>query len=318
MSNFTGATVMRKIICWVCIVLGLVIAAVALHFADKSKVVATIISTLALGLVVNGIWQLLGTTDPPAPPVVSPPTTLTETQTPQITSPPAQRVVAAIISTLALGLVVNGIWQLLGTTDPPAPPVVSPLTTLMETQTPQITSPPMQGESTTGTMLRNVQYNDSGKIVSATEKIENTWVSWKYIYSESGSFLYRIRNIGNVYSTLTSKFMSGKETTYSILDEQIENCVGFTLSYCVSELRKGNYKGEREVYVSQNTSSWELVGTFEYESQNTVKVTFSFDSPISFIAFATPRTHPDNSSFGVNQSILDVWVADYEYVEVAS
>ena len=45
---------------------------------------------------------------------------------------------------------------------------------------------------------------------------------------------------------------------------------------------------------------------------------FVLDPTESFSAFATPRTHPDDSSFNINQSIVDVWVADDEYVEIAS
>lgn len=183
---------------------------------------------------------------------------------------------------------------------------------------PSVTKRPIAGVSTAGTSLRDVMYDSSGKILYASEKINNIWVSWEYIYNDSGVFLYRMRNIGSINSTLTGYFVKGKDTTYSVLDDTIHNCVGFTLAYSVSNLRHGNFEGEREVYVSSGADSWMCVGTFDYSSLERVEVTLSFESPITFKAFATPRTHPDDSSFGVNQSLSNVWIADYEYVEIIS
>lgn len=234
--------------------------------------------------------------------------------------PRTKTIIKMICYTVALGLVTNGVWHLLSMISSPesSPPTSTIQETLPMATIPDITEAPLplKGMSNAGTMLRDVQYNSSGKIVSASEEIGDTWINWKYIYDDAGCFQYRIRNIGNARSSLTSKSMSGKDTTYSELDETIENCVGFTLSYSVSKVLKGNYQGEREVYVSKDKNTWELVNTFDYNSMDTVTVPFTFKTPISFVAFATPRTHPDDSSFHVNQSILDIWVADYRYVEI--
>ena len=207
----------------------------------------------------------------------------------------------------------------LGIVQPPDP-TPSPVITASPT-TPIETTPitlPTSGTSTAGTMLRDVQYNEMGKIVRASEKFNDKWVEWEYVYSDTGAFKYRKRNIGSVDCTLTNSFMTGKDTTYTKLNEKVEKCVGFTLSYSVSNVRRGNYQGEREVYFSSDTNSWRLIGSFEYNSLDRIEIPFVLDPAESFIAFATPRTHPDDSSFNVNQSIVDVWVADYEYVEIVS
>lgn len=203
----------------------------------------------------------------------------------------------------------------------PPPPSPTPTVTsapVTPAPTPPPTSLPTSGTSTSGSILRDVQYSDEGRIVRASEKMDGKWVEWEYVYSDTGSFKYRKRNIGSVDCTLTDVFMTGKDTSYTKLNEKIENCVGFTLSYSVSNVRHGNYEGEREVYFSGDTISWRLIGTFEYNSMTRVEIPFVLDPAESFIAFATPRTHPDDSSFNVNQSIVDVWVADYEYVEIVT
>ena len=215
--------------------------------------------------------------------------------------------------TILANMYFLGIVQLSNST--PSPVITTSPTTPIET-TP-ITLP-TSGTSTSGTMLRDVQYNEMGKIVRASEKFNDKWVEWEYVYSDTGAFKYRKRNIGSVDCTLTNSFMTGKDTTYTKLNEKVEKCVGFTLSYSVSNVRRGNYQGEREVYFSSDTNSWRLIGSFEYNSLDRIKIPFVLDPAESFIAFATPRTHPDDSSFNVNQSIVDVWVADYEYVEIVS
>lgn len=61
---------MRAIMCWLCIIGGLVVAVVALN-TSKTKTFTIICYTVSLGLVVNGVWHLLslidGTEPSPSP-----------------------------------------------------------------------------------------------------------------------------------------------------------------------------------------------------------------------------------------------------------
>ena len=108
-------------------------------------------------------------------------------------------------------------WKVLPPDPTPSPVITTSPTTPIET-TP-ITLP-TSGTSTSGTMLRDVQYNEMGKIVRASEKINDKWVEWEYVYSDTGAFKYRKRNIGSVDCTLTNSFMTGKDTTYTKLNEK--------------------------------------------------------------------------------------------------
>ena len=76
-------------------------------------------------------------------------------------------------------------------------------------------------------MLKNIQYDQQGRILCLSELSEGTWVDWYYVYDADGYYLYRYKNIGSVYSYLTSKVMPGTDITYNELSEAVENCVGF-------------------------------------------------------------------------------------------
>ena len=212
---------------------------------------------------------------------------------------------------------------------PPEPPQPTP--TPIITATPITPAPtrtpiplPTSGTSASGSILRDVQYNDSGRIVRASEKLGGKWVEWEYVYSDTGSFKYRKRNIGSMDGTLTEMKLSEKDITCVILNRKIENCVGFTLSYSVSNVNYGAYEGTREVHISsdavswRDTASWRYIGTFEYEVMSRIEIPFVLDPAESFNAVTAPRVERGSSSFDEILSIVDVWVADYEYVEIVT
>jgi len=170
-----------------------------------------------------------------------------------------------------------------------------------------------EGMSNAGTMLKNIRYDQNGKITSLSELLNGTWIHWVYEYDTNGYFLYRYRNIGSVNSTLTSEVMPGTDITYSELSAAIKNCVGLTLRYEVTKVRSGDGIGDRYLYIFDGRG-WSLEATFPYDSYGVTYSDIAFDSPVTILRFATPRIHPDNSSFMIAQSLEDVMVADYCYI----
>ena len=68
---------------------------------------------------------------------------------------------------------------------------------------------------------------------------------------------------------------------YSVLNETVENCVGFTLDYQLIAENTWMFDcvyGPRTVYVNDGTE-WIRVGTFDYPTQGTVKVTVNLTTP---------------------------------------
>ena len=93
--------------------------------------------------------------------------------------------------------------------------------------------------------------------------------------------------------------------------------LGFEMDYAVYDLRSGDGLGPRIVYVSSDQVIWENVGSFQYDYYDNVHIRIDFSKPMDFQAFSVPRQYPDASSFNVSQILTAIWVADYDYVELA-
>lgn len=190
-------------------------------------------------------------------------------------------------------------------------PYIAPIPSPQETTTPLLT----EGIGTNGAELTKIIYDSDGHILSLTERANGIVTEWKYCYDDTGFFMYRIHNIGGVPSHLSSKVMPGTDLNYSELEKPINNCVGFTIQYEVTTVRKGDGLGDRYLYIYDG-SAWTLIGTFAYESYGRTNAEISLASPITIEYFTTPRFHADDSSFMIEQKLTDIWVADFSYVEV--
>ena len=76
---------------------------------------------------------------------------------------------------------------------------------------------------------------------------------------------------------------------YSVLSEEVKNCVGFTLEYQL--IAENTYKwdciyGPREIYV-RSGDEWTKVGEFAYPEKGTVKVQLWLDHPMDIDAIGT-------------------------------
>ena len=170
---------------------------------------------------------------------------------------------------------------------------------------------PTEAYSSDGTRLTDIRYNADGTIASLNEWNGQTVEHWVYRYC--GGFLYRVKNIGSVPSSLSAGMMPGTDLNYSALSRTVYDCVGFTLDYQVTKVRKGDGIGDRCLYVYDGYD-WFPVGTFAYNDYRKVSACFSMYDPITIVNFTTPRICADDSSFMIEQSLRDILVADYTYV----
>ena len=95
-----------------------------------------------------------------------------------------------------------------------------------------------------------------------------------------------VRDIGMSWS---KKGFLTTQQNYSVLSETVENCVGFTLDYQLIAENTDKWNcifGPRSIYVNDG-SDWIKVGTFDYPTQGTVKVTVNLDEPIDIVAIGT-------------------------------
>ena len=167
--------------------------------------------------------------------------------------------------------------------------------------------------SGTGSWLSDIRYSSDGTIASLTERIGRSVSDWEYRYDARGGFLYRVKNIGSVPSKLAAGYMPGTDVNYSALSSPVYDCVGFTIDYEVTKLRKGDGIGDRWLYTFDG-EEWSLAGSFAYDSYGRTSARFAFCDPITVVNFTTPRIHADDSSFMIEQSLRDVLIADFTYV----
>ena len=95
-----------------------------------------------------------------------------------------------------------------------------------------------------------------------------------------------VRGIGMSWS---KKGFLTTQQNYSVLSETVENCVGFTLDYQLIAENTDKWSsifGPRSIYVNDG-SDWIKVGTFDYPTQGTVKVTVNLEKPIDIVAIGT-------------------------------
>ena len=96
-------------------------------------------------------------------------------------------------------------------------------------------------------------------------------------------------NIAEIPMTWSEKGFLKSPQKYTVLEEPVENCVGFTLEYQI--ISEGTDKrcailGPRNVYVNDGTD-WIKVGSFEYPELGTVRVRVNLDEPMKVAAIGT-------------------------------
>ena len=114
-------------------------------------------------------------------------------------------------------------------------------------------------------------------------------------------------NIGDPSATWSRDNMSGTKSKYLIIDEPVENCVGFTLEY---RAQYGGYEdcsGTRNIYINDGTG-WYYIGNFPYETAKSYHIVVNLDDPTTIYAVATPLEVERDKAFSVRTNVLDVFV----------
>ena len=105
----------------------------------------------------------------------------------------------------------------------------------------------------------------------------------------------------------SSKGFLRSQQHYSILDEPVKNCVGFTLEYQLTAEntdKSFSVLGPRTVYVN-NGEEWIRAGVFEYPKLGTVRVRVNLEKPTDIEAIGTIADCPLPNTFSFRQFASD-------------
>jgi len=178
------------------------------------------------------------------------------------------------------------------------------------------------GRSTVGTQLFDISYTADGKIVHLVEQVDSEFIPWDYVYDHGGSFLYRKKNIGDClelqYESTETYPPSNGKLSICAFSSPVKNCVGFTVLYEVTKLSKGDFGGTRDMCIRLQEGTWKTVGSFAYDKMEKSTTAFSWIDPVDINAYCCPRQVTNGSWFSEKIYLTDIWVADYQYVELES
>ncbi len=113
-----------------------------------------------------------------------------------------------------------------------------------------------------------------------------------------------------VESTWSRKGFLDSLQNYSVLNQAVKNCVGFTLDYQLIEENTSNWSaifGPRTIYINDG-QEWVKVGVFEYPEHGTVKVNVSMSEPTDIVAIGTIAEVSLPNTFRFRQSCSDFLV----------
>ena len=150
-----------------------------------------------------------------------------------------------------------------------------------------------------------------------TEKnaLSGAWVSTKYLTDSYPGKVWQLgdpagasgaENRGDPACSWSTDLFPETGTRFTLLDEPVKSCVGFTLDYqLISKSGAQEVFGPRSVYVNDG-SGWTWVGDFDYGSQGPCHVEVFLDHPMDLAAVAAIANVRDPDGFTVRQSLLDV------------
>ena len=153
-------------------------------------------------------------------------------------------------------------------------------------------------DSTLSAMLLKEQgYHVIGLSMSIYYRQRAGWVQTRFLVDEFpwkqftvGEAKYTsVSTIPEVGMSLSKKGFLNSQQNYSVLDEPVRNCVGFTLDYQLISENTDKWcciLGPRTVYINDG-NDWIKVGSFDYPELGTVKVTFNLEEPTDIVAIGT-------------------------------
>ena len=162
------------------------------------------------------------------------------------------------------------------------------------------------------------EHGSSYCVLYYTEKnvLQVGWVpSERLVYDYPGR-VYQLGSLASASGVVNQGDLIGSwskdnfvrtKTKFTLLNEPVKNCVGFTLDYqlITKSTDKDKVLGPRSVYVNDG-SGWTWVGDFDYSAQGPCHVSVVLDSPMDLVAVATVPNVREPNGFTFRQSLLDV------------
>ena len=163
-------------------------------------------------------------------------------------------------------------------------------------------------------VLTDVERYPDGRIRTGYEEIDGEWVVWEYVYDSDDVFLYRKRMIEEVGLTWNTKFIPNSQMTYQDMDYTVENCIGFTFVFNITDVPRGTGRGERNLMVIDDRGNWEVVTYFDYPEYVPVEVEVTLEEPMNLTGIGTLKLQASsNNVYSATGEMVNVWVVDYTY-----
>jgi len=159
-----------------------------------------------------------------------------------------------------------------------------------------------------------VVYDARGNILTLKDE---DGIVWEYQYSPYGNFMYRIGTIPDPEWTI-SEVKSFSNQFYSPTCEfeiPYENCVGFDLTFEITEKEFGNPDGNIAVYVYEpevSGSRYQQEGTFRYESEE-ASYAVHFTEPETMCAVCLRPMNDGPLYYDACIGIFNVRIKSYDY-----
>ncbi len=215
----------------------------------------------------------------------------------------------AVIAVLLLVIVGQSIYLNLRSDDHETP--------AQQVQIPDISQPSaaIVPETTLpGTDLQNVELYPDGRVKSGYEYIEGKKVEWIYCYDENDIFMYRMRMIDEIDLSWSGEYMPNSTMNYQILDSALDNCLGFTFVFNITNVPSGTGRGDRTLHIMTEDGNWIEVEKFAYDTYDPVEIVVSFDAPMSLAAIGTLKVERSSKNvYKATGRLVNVWVVEYVY-----
>ena len=159
-------------------------------------------------------------------------------------------------------------------------------------------------------------YRDDGQIETYVDEDGN---NWEYFYNNDGVFKYRVKTIENPawHFSEEAQTFSGFTVHPCEFDEDIENCIGFDVSFAITHVDYGHVYGDYVVYVLEPeiSSKYQDEGRITVKENETATKTIEFSKPKTVRALALRMYIADSggASWSSNTQISNLKIIDYNY-----